>query len=305
MAINADTLLDRLHLKSQLLKWRIVAILCAVIALIVVVERGNTHSPIDRDFIARISIEGFIGDDRKTYELIDDVIDNPKAKAVIVWLDTPGGSAVGGEEIYMKLRELSAHKPVVAVMRSVSASAGYLIAMGTDYIIAREGTITGSIGVLIETAEISELLQKMGVKPITVKSTPLKGTPSFLEKSTPESERVLQEMINDFYGRFVEILAERRKLPRDKALSLADGRVYSGKRALEVKLIDAIGGENEALRWLAERRQIKLGLPIRDMETKPEMGFMERLTESVIGKFWQNSRVGLDGLIAVWHPELH
>ncbi len=305
MAINADTLLDRLYLKSQISKWRILTVLFAIIALVAVFERSSVHSPIEKPFIARITIEGFIDDNQELYDLIDEVAENTKAKAVIIRLDTPGGSAVGGEETYNKLRQLAAKKPMVTVMRSVAASAGYMIALSSDHIIAREGTITGSIGVLIEAAEVTELAEKIGVKPIIIKSTPLKGSPNPLEKMTPEAARVIQEVINDFYSRFVDMVAERRKLPRDKVLQLADGRVYSGRRALENSLIDAIGGEEEAVQWLEKERKIAPGLDIHDVSVEQELPLFERLTQSVAANFFQTRSVTLDGMTAIWHPQLH
>lgn len=305
MALNADTLLDRLYLKGQVTKWRIITIVIAVVALIVVSDRYSHHSsPIGGDFVARITIDGVIGDDQKLYDLIGDVADNPKAKAVIVWLDTPGGSAVGGEEIFLRLRQLSAKKPVVAVMRSLAASAGYMVALGSDYIIAREGTITGSIGVLIETAEVTELAEKLGIKPITIKSAPLKGSPSPFEKSTPEAERVLHDVINDFYNRFVDMVSDRRQLPRGIVVTLADGRVYSGRRALDDKLIDALGGEDEAMKYLVETRHIKKDLEIQDVKIDPETGWFSAVSQDIAGKFFQKSSLGLDGLSAIWHPSL-
>lgn len=304
MAINADTLIDRLYLKSQITRWRILALVFAVLAILAVVERYNPRSPMEKDFVARISIEGFVGDNQKLYELIDDVTENPKARAVIVWLDTPGGSAVGGEEVFLRLRGLSAKKPVVAVMRSITASAGYMIALGADYILAREGTITGSIGVLVETAEVTELADKLGIKPIIIKSAPLKGSPSPFEKTTPEANAVLQTVINDFYERFVDMVAERRNLPRASALHLADGRVYSGKSALRHKLIDAIGGEEEAMKWLVSQKHIKGDLDIRDVETSKRLTFFEQITGSVIGNLLQKNGSSLDGLVAIWHPQM-
>ncbi|NBX03468.1 MAG: S49 family peptidase [Alphaproteobacteria bacterium] len=175
MALNADTLLDRIYLKSQLARWRVLAVVFAALALIAVVERTSINSPIEKDFVARITFDGIIGDDQEIYNLIDEVAENPKAKAVVLWLDTPGGSAVGGEEVFLRLRALAAKKPVVAVMRSVAASAGYMIALGADHIVAREGTITGSIGVIIEAAEITELAKKIGIEPMIIKSAPLKA----------------------------------------------------------------------------------------------------------------------------------
>lgn len=304
MAINADTLLDRLYLKAQLTRWRIVAVIFAVIAIVSATERFSPHSPIEKDFVARISFDGVIDDNIDVYNLIDDVADNPKAKAVIVWLDTPGGSAVGGEEVFLKLRSLAEKKPVVAVMRSVAASAGYMVALGADRIYAREGTITGSIGVLVETAEVTELAEKLGIKPITIKSAPLKASPSPFEKTTPEAEKVMHDMIMDFYNRFVDMVAERRALPRDKVVMLADGRVYSGRRAVENKLIDAIGGEDEAMDWLESQRKIKPGLEIKDVQLDDKKGWLDGLSQSIAGKFFQKSRLGLDGLAAIWHPQL-
>ena len=309
MAINADTLLDRLYLKSQITKWRILALVCAVIALIAASERFNHHSPIEKDFVARLTLDGIITDDQKLYTLIDDLGENSKAKAVILWLDTPGGGAVGGEETYLHLRELSKKKPVVAVMRSLAASAGYMIALGADRIYAREGTITGSIGVIIESAEVTELAEKLGIKPVIIKSSPLKGSPSPFEKATPEANRAIQDVINDFYGRFVDIVAERRQLPREKVVLLADGRVYSGKSAFQNKLIDAIGGEDDAMKWLVENQKIKQGLDIKDVSEEADSDWFESLTQSMaksIGtKFFEKSSLGLDGLSAIWHPVIH
>ncbi|MBY0407476.1 MAG: signal peptide peptidase SppA [Rickettsiales bacterium] len=305
MALNADTLIDRLYLKSQITKWRMIAFVFAVLGLLVVVERYNPRSPMEKDFVARISFEGFVGDDQRLYDLIDDVAENPKAKAVILWLDTPGGSAVGGEEIFLRIRGLAAKKPVVAVMRSITASAGYMIALGADHIIAREGTITGSIGVLVETAEVTELANKLGIKPIIIKSAPLKGSPSPFEKATPEAEAVLQKVITDFYGRFVDMVAERRQLPRGIALQLSDGRVYSGKSALENKLIDAIGGEQDAMKWLVAQKHMRQDLDIRDMEVKENLTFFQEISGSVIGNLLQKNVSSLDGLVAIWHPQFN
>lgn len=304
MAIHADTLIDRLYLKSQITKWRVIAVACVVFALFVLVERYNPHSPMEKDFIARINISGFIGDDQKLYDLIEDVQDNPKAKAVIVWLDTPGGSAVGGEEIFLRLRKMAEKKPVVAVMRSIAASAGYMIALGADQIYAREGTITGSIGVLVESAEITELMDKLGVKPVIIKSAPLKASPSPFEKLTPESAAVMQRVIDDFYTRFVDMVAERRKLPRPEALRLADGRVYSGRGAVENKLVDAIGGEEDAKKWLVSQKHINDKLDIDTVEIKQQLTFLEQISGSVIGNILQKSGTPLDGLVAIWHPQL-
>ncbi|MEQ1789757.1 MAG: signal peptide peptidase SppA [Rickettsiales bacterium] len=301
MGINADTLIDRLYLKAQINKWRGLAMLFAIATLLIASYGAIPSKTKDNDYIARFTLSGVIGDDQKIYNLISSIEDDKKIKAVIVWLDTPGGSAVGGEEIYLRLRKLSEKKPVVAVMRSISASAGYMIALGTERIFARAGTITGSIGVLIQTAEVTDLAEKLGIKPISIKSSPLKASPSPFEKSSPEGERVLKDMIMDFYDHFVSITAERRNLTHEKALILADGRVYSGTQAVKNKLIDEIGGEDEAKNWLVENRGISKNLSIFDVEVESENTLLDKMLNSIVGEFWQKSRVGLDGLVALWH----
>jgi protease-4 len=305
MAMSADTLLDRLYLKGQVTKWRILAIAFAALAFIVSFESVLPNSPMEKEYVARVSIDGFVSDNQKFYDLLKTIEKNRKIKAVIVSLDTPGGSAVGGEEIFLRLRQMSQKKPIVAVMRSVSASAGYMVALGADYIVAREGTITGSIGVLIQSAEVTQLAEKLGIKPVIIKSSALKGSPSPFEKSTPESEKVIGDVIQDFYNRFVQMVAERRNLPREKVVVLADGRIYSGKRAVETKLIDAIGGEQEAMKWLVEQKHISDGLEIKDAKMPQPDNLIDNISQSVTGKFFQSSGLSLDGLLAIWHPELH
>ncbi|MDX2073184.1 MAG: signal peptide peptidase SppA [Alphaproteobacteria bacterium] len=305
MPISADTLLDRMYLKSQVMRWRTAAIVLAVLAVAALFHTGNVPSKLGNDYIARVTLDSIIMDDPDVYELLEDLAGNKHVRAVIVQLDTPGGSAVGGEETYIRLRELSTKKPVVAVMRSVAASAGYMVALGADRIFAREGTITGSIGVIIEAAEVTDLAERIGVKPIIIKSSALKSTLSPFEKASPESLKVVQTLIDDFYGRFVDIVTSERKLPRDEVLKLADGRVYGGKRAVDLKLVDAIGGEQEAVAWLEESRKLPKDLDILDEDIKPPLGVLEQLTQSTfLGKFFQNSRIKLDGLVAIWHPSM-
>ncbi len=304
MPLSADTMLDRMQLKRKITRWRLLAVVFAVLAAIAYVGDVIPHSKLTKSHIARLTFNDVITDDREVYDMIDDVATDDSVKAVILWLDTPGGSAVAGEELYLRLKALSKQKPVVAVMRSVAASAGYMMACGTDQIFAREGTITGSIGVIIEAAEFTELAQKIGIKPIIVKSNNLKSTLSPLEKTTPESLAVVQKMINDMHGRFIDMVAESRKLPRNEVVTLADGRVYSGKNALELKLIDAIGGEDDAVKWLENNRKIAKNLEISDHDLHRPMSFLEQASQSMFGKFFQNSGIKLDGLSALWHPEL-
>ncbi len=303
MSLNADTLLDRIRLKQQLSKWRILTIILALIAALVALEKNSKYSPIRSDYIARITVDGIITDDRKLSKLIDDTRRDLHAKAVIVWLDTPGGSAVGGQQLYLDLIKLSKYKPVVAVMRNMAASAGYMASLGADHLIAREGTITGSIGVIMESFEATELAQKIGIKPVTIKSGPYKASPNPFEKLTHDQEVVIQGIIKDFYNWFVDIVAERRKLPRDTVTALADGRIYTGRQALEAKLIDELGGEDEAVQWLAKNKRISSHTEIKDVKIdSDEPSIFEQITQMANGKIGSNLLQRLDGLNAIWQP---
>lgn len=305
MPLSADALLDRINLKNQITRWRALALIFAVLAMVALFATGKTAKKLGEPYIARVSYEGIILDDQKHYKLLDELAENSNVKAVILWLDTPGGSAVGGEETYLRIKNLATKKPVVAVMRSVAASAGYMIALGSDQVFAREGTITGSIGVIIEAAEVTELADKIGIKPVIVKSSKLKSTLSPFEKATPESLAVVQQLIDDFYQRFVEMVAISRNLPKEQVVKLADGRVYSGRRAVELKLVDAIGGENDAVMWLEKNRNIQKNMKIVDEKVQEPLDFLEKINQSVFGKFFQNSRIKLDGLVAMWHPDMY
>lgn len=303
MSLNTDTLLDRLRLKQQVRSWRIIAISVAVLSMLMLFEKETHFSPIKSDYIARISIEDVITDDRALTKLIEDTQEDSHARAVLVWLDTPGGSAVGGQQLYLDLLKLSKVKPVVAVMRSMATSAGYMAALGTDHIVAREGTITGSIGVLLEAFEATELAEKIGIKPITIKSGPYKASPNPMEKFTPDQDRVLQAAIKDFFGWFVNIVAERRNLPHEKAETLADGRIYTGRQALEAKLIDQLGGEDEAVEWLEKTRKIPRNLDVRDVKVEKEApSLFDALSQMAHGKIGSGFLQRLDGLMAIWQP---
>jgi protease IV len=303
MALNADILLDRIRLKQQMNRWRIIAIIIAALALLLSFEKGSRYSPIKSDYIARITISDIITDDPDLTKLIKQTEEDSHAKAVLVWLDTPGGSAVGGQQLYLDLLALSKTKPVVAVMRSMATSAGYMAALGTNHLIAREGSITGSIGVILEAFEATGLAEKVGIHPITVKSGPYKASPNPLEKYTREQNEVLQAIIDDFFDWFVGIVAERRHLPVETVRTLADGRIYTGRQALKSKLIDELGGEEEALDWIKKTYKINKTLEVKDVKIEKETpGVWEQLTQIANGKIGARLLQRLDGLQSIWQP---
>jgi len=281
----------------------------AVIAVIAVifVASGRIGGYPGKDFVARLTVEGVIQDDRGRDELLEEALKNDNIRALIVRIDSPGGTTAGGESLYQAIRKVGEKKPVISVIGTLGASAGYMIALGGDRVIARGSSITGSIGVLFQNIVVADMLQRWGVQSETVKSGPLKASPSPFEQMTEESRKAMQAMIDDTYHWFVDIVAERRGLDPAVATRLADGRVYTGRQALEHGLIDSLGGEDEAREWLAREHDIAVELPTIELDSRPPG---EILAEQLFGsltfgfqKFLGSERLGLDGLISVWQPE--
>jgi len=288
-------------LKRRLLFWRILAI--TILAVGAVTSLTNFKNFSGGDHIARLNVTGIIVDDIDREYALKSLKDDDEVLALIVRIDSPGGTVVGGESLYHQLKDLGQEKPVVAVMGSKATSAGYMIALGADHLVAREGSLTGSIGVLLQTTDITGLLEKIGVKPETIKSGPLKAQPNPLEKTTPAARKAIQAVVMDMYAMFVDMVAERRKMSPEAARSLADGRVYTGRQALANGLIDAIGSENEAIDWLREFAKIPSGLSVQDVIIeRPGQGWRS-LINGMVGKALFSERLRLDGLVSLWHPE--
>ncbi len=302
MSLDPDYVVERRRLKRRLTFWRVLGIVAAVAA--VVAAAGRFDLIAHRDHVARIAIDGLILDDEARDEALADVAGNKKARALLVKIDSPGGTYVGGEALYQALRRVAAKKPVVAVMGTTATSAGYMTALAADHIVARASSLTGSIGVIMQTADITGLLDKLGIKPETVKSGNLKAQPNPLERFTPEARKATEAVIKDFFDQFVTLVAERRSMAKDKVLGLADGRVLSGRQALAQGLVDELGAEKEARKWLQETHKIADSLPIKDVEVKHDDQPWRDLLGSAVGKVLFSERLRLDGVLSVWHPDL-
>ena len=290
-------------LKRRVRRWRFAAIALTIFIVLGFgfgfisdwLEETSPH-------IARIEITGVIEDDLARNEKFTQIADDPHVKAVILHLNTPGGTVVGGESLYNIIKNIRAKKPVVAVMGDMATSAGYMIALGTDRIYAHNGTLTGSIGVLLQSVEITELAKKIGVTMDTVKSAPLKGSPSPFEKMSPAVRTSMQNVINSFYIIFIDMVVRERKLSRAAVFELADGRVYTGVQALNLKLIDAIGDEQEALAWLKQNRKIDTSIAIRDVNLEPKQSKLQQIMDElgIKTKFLPLERISLQGLVSIW-----
>lgn len=302
MSLETDLLIDRRRLKRRIVVWRTLAVV-ALIGAALVVWRGQAGI-LGGPRVARLTVSGIITQDRKLDDQVVKLAADNRVKALIVEIDSPGGSVAGGESLHDAIAQVAAKKPVVVVMDGIAASAGYMIAVPAARIFAQSGTLTGSIGVLLPTGEVSGLLKTLGVSVDDITSGPLKDQPSFTKPMTPEGRAVLQGLVMDMYDQFVEMVATGRHMDPDKVRQLGDGRAYTGRQALKLGLVDAIGGEHAARAWLATDRDVPTTLPVDEVTTDGLAArmFAGSLSE-LLATAWKSvfsQGVMLDGAWAVW-----
>ena len=320
MALNAEFLVDRRRLKRRLTMWRIAAIV-AVLGLVAAFVFQNEDIAAASGFkpqIARVSISGIIQDDRKQQTLFSNIGKASQVKAVILRINSPGGTATGGESLFEAVRALAKEKPVVAVFGTIATSSAYMVGLASDHIVARGNSITGSVGVILQWAEVTELLKNIGVKMEEVRSGPLKAQPSPFEPLGEPARQLTEEMVSEAHKWFLDLVAKRRSVTPLDIPGLAEGRIYSGRHALKLKLIDQIGGEDEAVAWLEEKREIQPDLTIIDWETNDGSGIglwsaalrtlagIAGIPASGLNALFPPAKVlravQLDGLVSLWHP---
>lgn len=300
MPISPDILLDRIRLKRQIRRWRVIAII-AITLLLFFAAGKQAENTLGKPHISQIMLDGFIDGNEAQRELFQSVLEDKHSKALLLTIDSGGGTVVGGEILYNMARRVKEKKPVVVVMDSTATSGAYMVAVAADRIFAHKGTVTGAIGVMMEAPNVSGLMEKVGVKVDYVRSAPLKGQPSYFEGLSPETERMVKGVVDDFFKVFVEIVAEGRGMMREKVLTLADGRVFTGRQAVENKLVDAIGGQEEALEWLEKEKGIKASLPLKKVEPRrPEEDLMQWMLSYFPGNLLAKKEFSYHGLLSVW-----
>jgi protease-4 len=315
--LDAETVIDRRRLRRRLTLWRIAAVVFAVLLLSVWISGDQRIGPSTLlPHIARVPISGIITDDQKMQALLDKVAKSDRVKAVILDINSPGGTTTGGEALYDAIRRIAEKKPVVAVCGTLATSAAYIAAIATDRIFVYGNTITGSVGVIFQWADVTELMKTLGVKVEEVKSGPLKAVPNPFEPTDERAREVAAEMVQDAKVWFVDLVAERRGISPDSIPGLTEGRVYSGRQAVTLKLVDEIGDERAAKRWLEKERKVAAGLAIVEWKPKAETGGALSWLFGSIGSalglpadklafvFGQVSEgLRLDGLVSLWHPQ--
>jgi protease-4 len=305
MSLAPDLIVERRRLRRRASLWRFLAILAIVAAVLIGLgARGGLDALLGRSYVARIDVSGLITEDtalnRKLFELAKD----DSVKALIVRIDSPGGTTVGAETLFNALRAVADKKPVVAVMGSIAASGGYIAALAADHIVAAGNTLTGSIGVLFEAPNFEGLMDKVGVQVDQITSGPLKGQPNPFHPLTEPARVVMQALIQDSYDWFVGLVADRRGIPLDRARALGDGRIYSGRQAMADHLIDQIGDERAARQWLVKEKGISPKLAVRDVEPDkdehPVTSLGGRAVAALLGGVLPTKPLALDGLVSVW-----
>jgi protease-4 len=301
MTATSDLVLERRRVRRSLALWRIAAILAILAVIVLALPR--TGAGARDDHVARITISGVIASDRERAEAIERIAETGRAKALIVNVNSPGGTVAGSEALYDSLRRVAAEKPVVATMNEVAASGGYLAAIAADHVVARHTSLTGSIGVVAQVPNVSELLDKVGVSVTNVRSAPLKAAPDPVTPTDPAAIEALEATILDSFAWFRGIVAERRGLEGPALEAVTDGRVFTGRQALENGLVDELGAPRAARAWLESEHGIGPGLEVVDYRWGREaLPFpLDRLRDA-LGPLWpETGLVGSPGprLLAV------
>jgi|LNFM01.1.fsa_nt_gb protease-4 len=299
MSLETEALLDRRRLRRSMSFWRAAAVLAGVVAVAVLgfLAAGGPGGPLlEKRQIARVSLEGMITENRDQLTLLRKLARNQNVAAVILYVNSPGGTTTGGEALFEAIRDVAERKPIVAQFGTIATSAAYIAGLATDHIIARGNTITGSVGVIFQWAEVSDLLGKLGVKMNEVKSGPLKAVPSPFQPLGPEGRETTEKMVAESMSWFRGLVADRRKIETATIPGLEQGRIFSGREALQHKLIDGIGGEPEVVRYLIEQKGVARNLKVVDW--KPKKGD----SLGVLGLLGQGAArlLGFDGAVMDW-----
>jgi protease IV len=322
MSLDADLIVDRRRMRRKLTFWRATAI--GVIVLGIAAAAATAGNRVRgfgvRPYIARVTISGLIRGDQDRVEQLERLGQSSLARAVVVHVDSPGGTTAGSEQLFDSLSRLREKKPLVVVVDSMAASGGYITALAADHIVAQQTSLVGSIGVLFQYPNVTDLLDKIGVKVESVKSTPLKAAPDGYEPTSPEARAALESIIQDSYAWFKGIVQDRRHLTDPQLQTASDGRVFTGHQAVDLQLIDEIGDERTAIAWLGKEKNVDTKLPVRDYDLHSrfsDLSFLHAAMLAVLDAAGLNAvaerldpwgtisavqRFNLDGLLALWHP---
>ena len=320
MSFDADAIVDRRRMRRKLTFWRVTAVLIVLVAVVggTLALVPNSRLMPATSYIARIKVQGLIRGNQDRVEALER-LGRSNARAVIVHLDSPGGTTAGSEQLYTALMQLREKKPMVVVVDGLAASGAYIAALSSEHIIAQDTSLVGSIGVLFQYPNFTEILKTIGVKMEEVKSSPLKAAPNGFEPTSPEARAAIEAIVLDSYAWFKGLVKDRRQLDDAQLAKVADGRVFTGRQGVPLKLVDELGNEKTALAWLERVKNVPALTAVRDVSLEPrfqEFSFLhvaswtfqavglsavaQRIEEW--GAVQAIERLNLDGLLALWHP---
>jgi protease-4 len=251
--------------------------------------------------VAVVRVEGMVLDARQVVEALERQAKDPKVKAIVLRVDSPGGAVAPTQEIFRAVRALSKKKRVVASLGSMATSGGYYVACAAERIVANPGTLTGSIGVVVHLANFEKLLSKLGIEGQVVKSGDFKDMGSMYRPLSERERNILQEVVNDVHEQFVEDVARSRNMELEKVRTIADGRIFSGRQAKGLGLVDELGGLKEAIQLAAKMAQIK-GEPLVLEEPKEKFSLLRWLLDSSFGSLVTNREYLLSGILFLFQP---
>jgi len=269
--------------RRRLFFWRTISLI--TVAIIVYLSFENQEKSSSNDYIANYNISGLLISADEIIEDLEELKSNNKVNSIIISVDSPGGTTVSAEEIYLKLKEVSLAKPTAIVMRNIATSGAYLLSLGGDVIFSRENTITGSIGVLLQWARIDEALSKLGIEVNEIKSGKLKAEPDFFGEIDEAAQQVTKEIIDETFDWFLRIVKVERDLNPREIMKISDGRIFTGRQAIELNLVDEIGDKNDAKRWLIENKGIDSTSPIIDYGKSKKPSFIELSLANIMDYF--------------------
>ena len=325
MSLDADQIVDRRRMRRKLTFWRVTTIVIAILAVLgsaFYMMRDPALTSSATASIARIRVSGLITGDQDRVQALDRLSRSTTVRAVILHVDSPGGTTSGAEQLYRALLKLRASKPLVVVVDGLAASGGYMTAIAGDHIIAQQSSLVGSIGVLLQYPNFTDLLKTIGVKVEEVKSSPLKAAPNGFEPTSPEARAAIEAIIKDSYDWFRGLVRDARHFDNARLDEVSDGRVFTGRQAFQLKLVDALGDEQTAVDWLAKEKNIDAKTPVRDYALRPrfrDLSFLHMTAAFALdavgltalarqiedtGTLLAIGRLNLDGLLALWQPPI-
>lgn len=318
MSFESDLIVDRRRIRRKLTFWRVLAcaiLIAGIVAVAALLTPAGRSGITGGKSIARVKIEGLIRSDDERVAALER-LGKSDAAAVILHINSPGGTTAGSEQLYDALIRLKAKKPLVVVVEGLAASGAYITALASDHIIAQQTSLVGSIGVLFQFPNFTGLLKTVGVQVEEVKSAPLKASPNGYEPTTPEARAALDSLVKDSYAWFKDLVKSRRHMDDDTLQTVSDGRVFTGRQAIGLKLIDELGDEKAAVAWLLAQKKINSELPVRDYKLMPRFGdltFLRTAAAVTLNAAGLNGlaqtvgagagdQLALDGMLALWRP---